>query len=105
MPEALSVSPIPVPVEGADGLITYPATGGLINLPAVVLVMHCMLLLIRGASGSRQRSTIMVLIKLGVLVLFTVIGFSAFNADHFANFFAYGVGGHQRRRERSSSHS
>ena len=93
LPEALSVSPIPVPVKGADGLITYPATGGLINLPAVVLVMLCMLLLIRGASESATVNAIMVLIKLGVLVLFTVIGFSAFNADHFANFFAYGVGG------------
>ena len=92
LPEALSVSPIPVPVEGADGLITYPATGGLINLPAVVLVILCMLLLIRGASESATVNAIMVLIKLGVLVLFTIIGFSAFNADHFSNFFAQAAG-------------
>lgn len=44
LPTALSVSPIP----GTDG----EATGGLINLPAVILVLLCMLLLMRGASES-----------------------------------------------------
>ncbi len=85
LPESLSVSFIP----GLDGV----ATGGLINLPAVVLVLLCMLLLIRGASESATVNAIMVLIKLGVLVLFSVIGFSAFNADHFSNFFAFGAAG------------
>lgn len=85
LPQALSISPIP----GTDG----EATGGLINLPAVVLVLLCMLLLIRGASESAKINAIMVMIKLGVLVLFSVIGFSAFNADHFSNFFAAGFAG------------
>ncbi|MFN8097947.1 MAG: amino acid permease [Dermatophilaceae bacterium] len=85
LPNALSVSPIP----GTDGA----ATGGLINLPAVVLVLLCMLLLIRGASESARINAIMVMIKLTVLVLFSVIGFSAFNADHFSNFFAKGLTG------------
>ncbi|MBK6886271.1 MAG: amino acid permease [Tetrasphaera sp.] len=85
LPNALSVSPIP----GTDGV----ATGGLINLPAVVLVLLCMLLLIRGASESARINAIMVIIKLTVLVLFSVIGFSAFQADHFSNFFAKGFSG------------
>ena len=85
LPRALSISPIP----GTDGV----ATGGLINLPAVVLVLLCMLLLIRGASESAKINAIMVLIKLGVLLLFSVIGFTAFNADHFSNFFGKGLAG------------
>ncbi|CCI53573.1 putative cationic amino acid transport integral membrane protein [Nostocoides jenkinsii Ben 74] len=85
LPRALSISPIP----GTDGV----ATGGLINLPAVVLVLLCMLLLIRGASESAKINAIMVLIKLGVLLLFSVIGFTAFNADHFSNFFGKGFAG------------
>lgn len=85
LPRALSISPIP----GTDGV----ATGGLINLPAVVLVLLCMLLLIRGASESAKINAIMVLIKLGVLLLFSVIGFTAFNADHFSNFFGMGFAG------------
>ncbi|HRN21398.1 MAG TPA: amino acid permease, partial [Prevotella sp.] len=68
------------------------ATGGIVNLPAMVLILLCMLLLLRGASESATVNAIMVLIKLGVLVLFTVIGISAFNADHFNNFFAQAAG-------------
>ena len=84
LPTAVSISFVP----GVDGA----ATGGIINLPAVVLILLCMLLLLRGASESATVNAIMVLIKLGVLVLFTFIGFSAFNADHFANFFAQASG-------------
>ncbi|MFT3797837.1 APC family permease [Microbacterium sp.] len=84
LPTEISTSFIP----GDDGV----ATGGGINLPAVVLVGLCMLLLIRGASESATINAIMVGIKLAVLTLFIVIGFTAFNADHFSNFFAQASG-------------
>ncbi|WP_298133962.1 amino acid permease [Micropruina sp.] len=84
LPRALSISFVP----GVDGA----ATGGIVNLPAMILILLCMLLLLRGASESATVNAIMVLIKLGVLVLFTIIGFSAFNADHFSNFFAQAAG-------------
>ena len=54
----------------------------MINLPAVVLVVLCALLLIRGASESAKVNAIMVLIKLGVLVLFIVIGMQGWNSDN-----------------------
>ena len=85
IPHALSTSFIP----GDDGV----ATGGIINLPAVVLVFLCMLLLLRGATESARINAIMVIIKLAVLVLFVVIAITAFNGDHFNNFFGSGVGG------------
>lgn len=87
LPDALSLSFVP----GSDGA----ATGGFINLPAVVLILLCAILLIRGASESATVNAVMVCIKLGVLLLFIVIGFSAFTADHFSNFFAQasGIGG------------
>src|SRR6188472_810872 len=85
LPQALSVSPIP----GPDGV----PTGGLINLPAVILVLLCTLLLLRGVSESARVNAIMVMIKLGVLVLFVAISLTAFQADHFANFFASGFSG------------
>ena len=59
----------------------------------MVLVLLCMLLLIRGASESARVNTVMVIIKLSVLMLFVVIGFTAFNGDHFANFWAEGAAG------------
>lgn len=84
LPRELSVSFVP----GEDGA----ATGGVINLPAVVLIVLCALLLIRGASESATVNAIMVVIKIGVLLLFTVIGITAFNADHFSDFFAQAAG-------------
>jgi amino acid transporter len=85
LPTALSTSFVP----GSDG----EPTGGLVNLPAVVLVLLCMLLLIRGATESARVNAVMVLIKLSVLVLFVVIAITGFNADHFDNFFGSGLGG------------
>ena len=83
LPDSLSYSPIPY-----EDNVT-----GLINLPAVVLVLMCMLLLIRGASESALVNTVMVIIKLSVLMLFVIIGFTAFNADHFENFWGAGAAG------------
>ncbi len=82
IPDSLSYSPIP-----------YDGTNGLVNLPAIVLVAMCTMLLIRGASESAKVNTIMVLIKLSVLVMFIVIGLSAFQADRFDNFFDSGSAG------------
>ena len=53
----------------------------------------CALLLIRGASESATVNAVMVLIKLGVLVLFIVVGCSAGTADNFANFAPFGIAG------------
>src|SRR3954453_22112446 len=83
VPDALSYSPIPYDDN----------TTGLLNLPAIVLVFLCALLLIRGASESAKVNTVMVLIKLSVLVLFIVIGLTAFQADRFDNFWAAGSAG------------
>ena len=66
---------------------------GVVNLPAVVLVGLCMLLLIRGASESARVNAIMVVIKLGVLAMFIVIAFTAFDANNFADFAPFGFAG------------
>lgn len=84
LPPELSTTFIP----GDDGV----ATGGIVNLPAIVLVGLCMVLLIRGASESATINAIMVCIKIGVLALFIVIGLFAFNASHFDNFWGQAAG-------------
>jgi amino acid transporter len=83
IPDALSYSPIPFEDN----------TTGLINLPAVVLVVLCTLLLVRGASESALVNTVMVVIKLAVLLLFVVIGFTAFQGDRFDAFWGAGAAG------------
>lgn len=82
-PEALSQSPWP----------DSDVAPGVFNLPAAILVTLCCLLLVRGASESARTNTIMVCIKLFVLALFAAIGFTAFQADHFANFAPFGAAG------------
>jgi basic amino acid/polyamine antiporter, APA family len=53
----------------------------------------CALLLIRGASESATVNAVMVVIKLGVLVMFVVIAFTAFDANQFKDFAPFGVAG------------
>ena len=66
---------------------------GVLNLPAVILVVLCALLLIRGASESAAVNTVMVVIKLSVLAMFIVIAFTAFDSNHFADFAPFGFAG------------
>ncbi|MBJ8338627.1 amino acid permease [Antrihabitans sp. YC3-6] len=76
-----------------DALSQAPEQGGIINLPAVVLVCLCGVLLVRGASESAKINAIMVGIKLGILALFVVVGIAGWNTDHFADFAPFGFSG------------
>lgn len=71
----------------------WDADPGVVNLPAMILVVMCALLLIRGASESAKVNAVMVLIKLAVLVMFSVIAFTAFDTDRFADFAPFGTSG------------
>jgi basic amino acid/polyamine antiporter, APA family len=70
-----------------------PEGGGVLNLPAVVLVALCALLLVRGASESATVNATMVVIKIAVLVMFVVIGATGWNSNNFADFAPFGVTG------------
>jgi APA family basic amino acid/polyamine antiporter len=70
-----------------------PEQGGILNVPAVILIVLCTLLLIRGASESAKVNAVMVLIKLSVLVLFIAVGVTGWNADNLSNFSPSGLDG------------
>jgi basic amino acid/polyamine antiporter, APA family len=80
-------------VQIPDALSQSPEGGGLINLPAVVLIGLCALLLIRGASESATVNAVMVCIKLAVLVMFVVLGITGWNSDNLADFAPFGIAG------------
>ena len=83
---ASSASPPGVAVAGSRaGRHPEPAGGHPVFL--------CTLLLIRGASESAKTNAVMVLIKLGVLVLFIVLGVRGWNSDNFQNFAPFGIAG------------
>ncbi len=70
-----------------------PEQGGVFNLPAVILVAMCAFLLIRGASESAKINAVMVMIKIGVLALFIVVGLQGWNTDNLADFAPFGFAG------------
>jgi amino acid transporter len=79
--------------ELPTALSQAPEQGGVVNLPAVILVALCTLLLIRGVSESAKVNAIMVLIKLGVLLVFILIGATGWNSDNLADFAPFGMNG------------
>lgn len=80
-------------VQIPEALSYAPAEGGMVNVPAMILVFLCMLLLIRGASESATVNAVMVVIKLGVLIMFVVIGLTGWNTDNLADFAPFGAAG------------
>jgi len=76
-----------------DSLAQAPEQGGVLNLPAAILVLLCTLLLIRGASESAKTNAVMVLIKICVLVLFIVLGITGWNPDNLSPFAPFGLAG------------
>lgn len=81
IPEALRS---PMLVSGKEGLEVH---GGQFNLPPVILVVLCGILLMRGAKESAAANAVMVLLKLAVLVFFAFVAFSGFQASHLTPFF------------------
>ncbi|WP_222192740.1 amino acid permease [Modestobacter italicus] len=76
-----------------DALSGAPGAGGVVNLPAIVLVTLCALLLIRGASESARANAVMVVVKVAVLLLFVVIAFTGFRSGNLTPFASMGVAG------------
>ena len=80
-------------VQIPEALSNAPEQGGIINLPAVILIIMCAALLIRGTSESAKTNAIMVIIKICVLIMFIVIGVQGWNADNLDNFAPFGFAG------------
>ncbi|WP_432875970.1 amino acid permease [Kribbella sp. CA-245084] len=76
-----------------DKLSQAPEQGGVFNLPAVILVGLCTLLLIRGASESAKTNAVMVCIKIGVLILFIILGLKGWDSNNLSDFAPFGITG------------
>ncbi|MEM3341580.1 MAG: amino acid permease [Thermoplasmata archaeon] len=77
------------PVEITEG----PFTGGIINLPAVLIVLLLTAILVAGIKESARINLAMVLVKTGVIVFVILIGLTRFNADNLTPFFPFGITG------------
>jgi APA family basic amino acid/polyamine antiporter len=76
-----------------EALSAPPGDGGIVNVPAVVVVLLAMALLLRGTSESAKVNTAMVVLKVGVLLFFCAVAFTAFRAGNLAPFLPMGAAG------------
>ncbi|KJK50403.1 amino acid permease [Lentzea aerocolonigenes] len=76
-----------------DVLSQPPSAGGIINIPAVLVVALSMLVLLGGSKGSARTNTILVWIKVGSLLMFCAVAFTAFKAGNLQPLFPLGLAG------------
>jgi basic amino acid/polyamine antiporter, APA family len=76
-----------------ESISNAPEQDGVLNLPAVLLVLMCAALLIRGASESAKANAVMVVIKIAVLIMFIAIGVTGWDSDNLSNFAPEGFDG------------
>ena len=68
-----------------------PGEGGLINIPALIVIAACAILLIRGASESARVNITMVLLKIAILIFFSVVAFTSFDGSNLTPFLPLGL--------------
>ncbi|MFD7921354.1 amino acid permease [Streptomyces sp. NPDC059740] len=70
-----------------------PGAGGIVNVPAVVVMLLAATLLVRGIRESARATAVMAVVKIAVLALFCVLAFTAFRAHNLTPFAASGISG------------
>lgn len=78
-----------IPAALADA----PGHGGVVNVPAVVVMLLAAVLLVRGVRESARATAAMAVIKVGILVLFCAVAFTAFRSGNLSPFAPEGIGG------------
>ena len=76
-----------------DAIAKSPEDGGVVNLPAVFIVLAITLLLIRGVTESARVNLVMVVVKLIVLLFFIAVAFVNFGTGNFQPFAPDGIDG------------
>jgi APA family basic amino acid/polyamine antiporter len=70
-----------------------PGDGGILNLPAVLVIAMACGLLVRGVRESARATAAMAVLKLAILLAFCAIGFTAFRHGNLTPFAPAGLGG------------
>jgi APA family basic amino acid/polyamine antiporter len=77
-----------------ESLTAGPAGGGIVNLPAVLIVVAVTALLARGTKESATVNVFLVAIKLAALAMFVFFSLQVINPEHFKPFMPYGFASH-----------
>lgn len=86
---ALSGFGISIPTE----FMASPAEGGIVNLPAVLIIVALGALLAAGVQGSARFNALIVVIKVTVIAIFLVAAFSKVDASNWQPFMPFGWAG------------
>jgi len=80
----------PLPPQLANA---YGVSGGLANLPAVIIILTVTALLIFGVKESASVNNVIVMIKIGVILLFLVLATGHISAANYSPFLPFGWSG------------
>ncbi len=74
----------------SDLFLLGPFDGGIINLPSVIIVLLCTMLLVRGASESAKATTALVILKLFIILLVITFGVFYISPENYTPFTPFG---------------
>lgn len=74
-------------------VLAGPMEGGLVNLPAAVVVLLSMFALLAGVRESSRANAVMVAVKVAILVMFVAVAVTAVQDGNFAPFMPMGLAG------------
>lgn len=80
-------------IELPHMLTAVPADGGIINVPAILIVMFLSILLIRGTHETTKLNKILVIIKLAAVFIFLLLAAPNVNPTNWTPFMPYGISG------------
>ena len=69
-----------------------PWDGGIINIPAMLIVVLMSLILMRGTAGSSFFNGLIVFLKIGVILVFVVLGWKFIQADNYVPYIPENTG-------------
>lgn len=76
-----------------SSLTAIPADGGIVNLPAIIVVLFVTILLSRGTKESKKVNNFMVIVKLAVIVIFLAVGVFHIDTNNLSDFMPFGWSG------------
>lgn len=75
-----------------QALTACPWDGGIVNIPAFMIVVLMSIFLIRGTEGSSIFNGIVVFLKVSVIAIFVVLGWKYINADNYTPYIPANTG-------------
>ncbi len=79
-------------IELPAQLLHSPFEGGVINLPAVLVVVLCSVILSRGIKGSANATSVIVVLKLLVVFAFIILGWNYMTPENHTPYFVENTG-------------